>query len=266
MRVLLTGGSGLLGTWLRATTPDHVTLTSVAHRTEIDDPSTVRADLRDPASVDHAIRRAQPDLVIHAAYAKDRASIVDATDHLAQAATQHGATIVHVSTDAVFSGDGRARAEDSDPDPSQDYGRWKAEAERIVAARSAGSAAIVRISLVASIDPPDHVLRGIVDATADGPVWFDDEFRQPAMGRDVAIGIWRVAMVDPLRRGGVWHLPGPDRLSRHEIARRLCTAAGIDAARAIRGSTPPDSRRPRDLVLSSGRAMREIDWGPPAIG
>ncbi len=264
MRVLLTGGSGLLGTWIRRTTPDDVTLTSLVHRSSIEAQSTVRADLRDPTSVGDAVDVSRPDLVIHAAYAKDRASIVDATRHLVAASGRLGAAVIHVSTDAVFSGDGRVRAEDHDPDPVQDYGRWKAEAERVAGDRTEN--AIVRISLVTSNEPPDHMLREI-DSDGDGPapVWFDDEFRQPTQGREVAAGLWRISTLDPVRRGGVWHLPGAERLSRHQIAQRLCVNAGLDPTLAIRKTTPPGSSRPRDLVLSATRAVDEIGWAPLPI-
>ncbi len=72
-----------------------------------------------------AVKRADPSLVIHAEYAKDRAAIVDATAHVVASACEVDADIVVISADAVFSGDGIARDEGSDPDPGWSYGRGK---------------------------------------------------------------------------------------------------------------------------------------------
>lgn len=265
MRVLLTGAAGLLGSWLRTTVPDPITVTSVVHRRSITDPSVVRADLRHPDSVDAAVRIAQPDVVIHAAYAKDRTSIVDTTEHVAAATARAGAWLVFISSDAVFAGDGRPMDEDAEPEPIQDYGRWKVEGERIARSYS-DQAAIIRTSLVTSVDPPDHILRSITTASAGSePTWFDDEYRQPVRARDLAIGIWRIVTLDERRRGGSWHLPGPERLDRLEIARCLCRAADIDPSAVVGGSAPTVTDRPRDLVLAATRAVREIGWDPSRI-
>jgi hypothetical protein len=103
-----------------------------------------------------AVRHAGPSLVIHAAYAHDRAAI--------------------------------ARDEASQPDAVWDYGRWKAEAERI-AARTSDTATIIRLSLLVSIDPDDHVVREIRICAARGETtkWFTDETRQPAPAHEVAV-------------------------------------------------------------------------------
>jgi hypothetical protein len=41
-----------------------------------------------PVLIMTAVKRAEPSLVIHAAYAKDRASIVDATEHIVAATSE----------------------------------------------------------------------------------------------------------------------------------------------------------------------------------
>src|ERR1700712_397113 len=129
--VLVTGASGLLGTWLRRAAPAGVDLVALAHRTPVPASPSVTADLRDADAVLEAFEISRPVLVIHAAMAVDEASIVGATRHIADAAAAVGADVAHISTDAVFSGDGRPVAEDAEPDPIWDYGRWKAEAESV---------------------------------------------------------------------------------------------------------------------------------------
>lgn len=264
-RVLLTGASGLVGTWLRGTAPADVEVVSVVHRTAVAG-SSVTADLRDGAAVAGAFGAVRPSLVIHAAMAVDADSIVGATGHVAEQAALAGADLVHISTDAVFAGDGRPVDEAARPEPIWDYGRWKAQAEELVV-RTAASSAFVRLPLVVSLEPEDGAVRRIRSAAEAGEVtrWFDDELRQPAMAADLAAGLWRIASLPPDRRAGAWHLVGPETLSRHLIAQRVVATLGLDPASVRPEPTPPGLARPRHLDLRCDRARTEIAWDPAPV-
>ncbi len=261
--MLVTGAGGLLGSWLRRTAPSDAAITSLVHRTAVPDGPTVTADLRAADQVAAAFDAARPDLVIHAAMAVDEASIVTATRHVAGAAAERGTELLFVSTDAVFAGDGVLADEDRDPEPIWDYGRWKVEAERIVLP----GAAVVRLPLVVSLDPEDKAVERTRAAAEAGETiaWFADERRQPAMAIELAQAIWRIAGLAPEVRAGVWHLMGPERLTRYEIAGRVAAALGLRADVIRPEPTPPGLVRPRDLFLGSERAREEIGWDPTPI-
>ena len=263
---LLTGASGLLGHWLLRTRPSDSPLIALTHRNSVRGVPEVHADLRDARSTKSAVKHADPSIVIHAAYAHNRAAIVDATEHLADAACEVGADIVVISTDAVFSGDGIARDEASEPDPAWDYGRWKAEAERVALHRS-GGAVIIRLPLLVSIDPDDHVVREIRIGAAQGKTtgWFTDEARQPALAHEVAAAIWRITQLPRSIRGGTWHLAGAERLTRYEIALRVVDRLGL-ARDVVEGLTTPEGAiRPRDIAFTDARARAEITWHPSPV-
>ena len=226
----------------------------------------MNADLRDDRSTIAAVKHADPSLVIHAAYAQDRASIVDATEHVVAAACEVDADVVVISTDAVFRGDGIARDEASAPDPVWDYGRWKAEAERIAVEPSA-AAAIVRLPLLVSLDPDDHVVREIRTSAARGETtcWFTDETRQPALASEVAAAVWGIVELTTGDRGGTWHLAGPERLTRYEIALRVVDRLGLPRDAVEAGLTPEGAARPRDLALTDARARAEVGWDPTPV-
>lgn len=112
-RVLLTGASGLLGTWLRRTAPVGTEVVGLTHRTRLRDSPEVIADLRDPGAVVAAVHLVRPSLVIHAAYARDPVAIVAATQNVVDAAQKVGVDVLYVSSDAVFSGDGSPRRENA---------------------------------------------------------------------------------------------------------------------------------------------------------
>lgn len=263
--ILLTGAAGLLGTWLRRTAPDDVAVTPLCHTRPVDAARSVQADLRDARDTERAFAAAAPDVVVHAAYAHDAPSIVDATRHVVAATESAGAELVFISTDAVFSGDGRTRAEDDTPDPIWDYGRSKVAAEQSTLASSAPTT-VVRLPLLVSRDPIDHVTARVQgSAPGANTTWFHDELRQPAYASEVAQALWRLVGLDPGARAGCWHLPGAELLSRFEIASRTARALGVDPGLVHPQATPAAVTRPQALVLADDRARRAIGWSPTPV-
>lgn len=224
------------------------------------------ADLRNASAVAAAFADVKPSSVIHAAMANDAESIVDATSNVTNAAALGGADVIYISTDAVFSGDGRPRDETSRPDPIWDYGRWKALAEDKVLRGPAGSA-VVRFPLVVSLEPEDGAVTRIRDGVLRGQptAWFRDEFRQPAMAGDIAEAVWRIVWLAPEARKGTWHLPGPESLSRYEIALRVTDALDVDPSFIVSVPAPSDGTRPRRIDMRDNRARIAIRWEPSPI-
>ncbi|GGR08750.1 SDR family oxidoreductase [Deinococcus ruber] len=144
MKILLTGGSGRLGTELQALLAGVVA------------PSSAEMNLTDAASVLAVAQREQPQLIVHtAAYTnvggaeKERAKCwavnVEGTRHVAQAANAVGAKLVYISTDYVFSGETGDYREDDTPGPVVNYySLTKLVAEE--AARAARQHLILRTS------------------------------------------------------------------------------------------------------------------------
>lgn len=265
MRVLVTGASGLLGTWLLRTVPAGIEVVAAVHRRDVDAAEVVRVDLRQRQSTREIISALAPDLVLHAAYGRDRSSIVEASHNVALAAQQVGARLVMLSTEAVFAGDGRPRSEDHTPDPVWDYGRWKLEAERATTQHDP-TAAVVRLPLLVSLDPPDGTTARVEAAIADQtPLgWYVAERRQPAYTEQVAATLWRLAQLPADRARGPWHLPGPERLTRRELGARIAAALGADDP-GLEVAAPPADQRPHDLYLTGARAQHQLSWCPNPV-
>ncbi|WP_240741702.1 NAD(P)-dependent oxidoreductase [Deinococcus sp. KSM4-11] len=120
MRILLTGGSGRLGTELRALLPGVVA------------PPSSELDVTQALQVLDVAERLRPKVIVHAAAytnvvraEKERSACwavnVDGTRHVAAAANAVGAKLVHISTDYVFSGEKGTYREADTPGPVANY-------------------------------------------------------------------------------------------------------------------------------------------------
>jgi dTDP-4-dehydrorhamnose reductase len=208
------------------------------------------------------LRRVRPEVVVHTAYSMARRDdIVDASAAVADDCARAGVALVHLSSDVVFDGEHPPYGEHCEPDPVSEYGRWKLAAEQVVLA-ALPDACITRNSLVVSMDPPDPGTGSLLRAVRAGerPQLFDDEMRSAIRAEDLAMALWALVGRPRAERAGVWHLPGPEPLSRLEIGRRILGASGLDP-RAVTGRSSRDhpEPRPRDLTLVSVRP-----WPGPA--
>ncbi len=156
----------------------------------------------------------------------------------------------------MFDGEHAPYAEDAAPVPVHAYGRAKAEGEADVLT-AVPDAAVVRTSLVCAADPLDPRSAWVVDTlrAGDAITLFTDEVRCPVRVDDLALMLWDVVAVPRDERSGLWHLVGPDALSRHELGVLLAEAHGLDPAgiTAARSRDQPEPR-PRDLTLTADRA------------
>lgn len=250
--MLVTGGSGFLGR--------HLTHGNATKRWDLVALSSTSMDIRRRGSTIDAITDWKPSVVVHLAYRKgDRASIVDGSRNVAEAAADCNARLVHISTDVVFGGQLSPYTEQDKLSPLTEYGRDKADAERAVMHACPG-AVMIRPSLLYGTDKLGH-LQLDVQRALDGnrhanPMrFFTDEFRCPVHVDDVA-----AAIVDLARRPdviGPIHLGGPQILSRADFARRTATWLGLDPNDLLTGTISESGlTRPARVVLDSSMANK----------
>jgi len=165
----------------------------------------------------------------------------------------------------VFPGEGGPWDEATPPNPSLLYGRSKRQGEEAVLGEDPG-AAVVRVALVLGRGhgPRATASESVLWALgARGRVrLFTDQYRTPIDPESVAAALERLLSG---AQSGIFHLGGPERLSRYEIGRRSARLAGLDAS-LIEAVLATDrssfAQRPRDVSLDSGRAARELGWAP----
>ncbi len=260
-RALVTGGGGLLGGYLLRLAPPFWEVMATTRQAA--DRSDLRmVELSDAPAVDRLVDELRPDVVIHTAYGTRDAErdIWFATKNVTDAAANHGAHLVHLSSDMVLDGEGAPYDETAQSQPVNEYGRWKARAEDYLRGRLPG-ATVVRLSLITAFAPPDPRTDWIVRGLLGGHELslFVDELRTPILADDLARQIWEIVRLEGDRRAGVWNLAGPEALSRFALGVLVATAFGFDPGPinpALAGQAP--GRRPRDLRLLTPRADAEL--------
>jgi dTDP-4-dehydrorhamnose reductase len=218
-------------------------------------------DVRDVAAVGALVDAVAPDAIIHTAYRQhgDEAMAVNAlgAGHVATAARAAGARLVHVSSDAIFAGDGDRALREGDPvRPVTAYGVTKAAAEVAVQAANP-DALMVRTSLLLGgpghAPSPHEALALAVARGEERVTFFIDEIRSAIAVDDLASALLELAADDMT---GPLHLGGADAVSRLELARLVVAAAGLDAELLAGAPAPPD--RPRFCPLDSGVALARL--------
>ncbi len=133
MRILLTGGSGLLGSQLQKLSPDMLA------------PSRVELDIADRYAVSAYVASHNPDIVIHAAAVTNNRHIEDnptqalevnikGTANIALACLQRKTRLVYLSTDYVYKGDKANYSEKDEIEPVNLYAWTKLGGEASVLA------------------------------------------------------------------------------------------------------------------------------------
>ncbi|MBT2443101.1 sugar nucleotide-binding protein [Streptomyces sp. ISL-36] len=172
------------------------------------------------------------------------------------AAASRGIRMVHVSSDAIFSGTDVHYDETALPDPVTPYGACKAAAETAV--RLLHPASIVaRTSLIIGDGASAHerLAHELAAGTREGAL-FTDDIRCPVHVADLAAALWELALTDAT---GVFHLAGHDAISRHELGVLIARRDGIDPSRLPLGRRA-DTGLPGalDVRLDSRASQRRL--------
>ena len=202
MKILITGGTGALGTSLKKVFPEAFF------------PIRKEMDITNAASVKKTILGYKPDVLIHtAAFVsvtgceedKEKAQKVNVggTQNIVNALKKlnNNCYLVYMSTACVFAGENeKYYTEDDAPEPKNYYSMTKFEGEKIV--KEYGNYCIIRTNFV-----PKEQWKY--------PKAFTDRFGTYLFADDVAKGIFEVV---EKRENGIIHIVGDKRISMYELA------------------------------------------------
>jgi hypothetical protein len=160
-----------------------------------------------------------------------------------------GAHYVHISSQAVFSGEDPPYGADSPTEPINAYGRQKLAAEEIV--RMGERWTIVRPTFILGVRPLPYVGRGnpleqMLSEEEQDQV--SDRWFSPLFAREAARLLWEIVLECPLQE--VIHLGIPTSVCRSDIARAVNPLATVHPV--LHDEAFPDiAPRPWDTTYSS---------------
>ncbi|RWP10340.1 MAG: dTDP-4-dehydrorhamnose reductase [Mesorhizobium sp.] len=242
-------------------------------------------DLAKPETIAPALTAARPDLVVSAAaytavdQAEDEPDLAFSVNgtgagHVAAAAAQVGAPVIHLSTDYVFNGSGEgAYTEDDEPAPRSVYGASKLAGEHAVA-KANPRHLILRTAWVYSPFGRNFVktmLKLAVDRDEIAVV--ADQWGNPTSAFDVADAILHSAATLHGNMGfasfGVYHLAGTGEtnwsgFARHILVTSQALGGPYTAVKDISTSDyPTKAQRPANSRLSTAKFTSVFGWTAP---
>ena len=277
-RVLITGGSGLLGLNWAATSRNQSEVQIGIHSRAVSLKSAVSCSI-DIDSLDSTLRyfdSLRPDLVVHSAgltsveKCEDKPSLafhqnVTLARNVAQACERFHLKLVHISTDHLFEGLCSFANEGVTPSPRNIYGKTKAEAELrvldanpnslVIRTNFFGWGTLYRSSFSDCI--LNSLRKGITIKL------FEDVFYTPILAESLALAGAELAKKN---QSGIVNLSGNTRISKFDFGIRLAEEFGLDKhlIRPVKFVSRPDLVvRPLDMSLSNEYATSLLG-NPPS--
>ena len=259
--LLLIGNRGMLGSYLFKYVPS----TASGGQLKLVGADVPEIDIADPGSVAGIFSRERPSIVVNcAAYTnvdgaeteKELAFRVNAfgPEILARAAAATGALLVHVSTDFIFDGAGRAAyREDDKPNPLCVYAKSKLAGEEAVR-RIAPEYLIVRTAWLYGPNGRNFVDTVLGIAGQKGTLTVvDDQVGSPTFTAVLSEYLWK--LVEHGARG-VFHLAGSGACTWFDLALQAVQFAGIKATvtPCTTAEFPRPARRPPNSALAVAKA------------
>ncbi|HEY5577271.1 MAG TPA: dTDP-4-dehydrorhamnose reductase [Deferrimonas sp.] len=256
MRLLITGGLGLLGKEIEAV---------FRGRAEILTTDREAWDVTDPAACRREVDGFRPDVVIHcAAYtAVDRAESepeaarllnVEGTRNVARACRERGVLMVTFGTDYIFDGTSRRPYREEDPgNPLSVYGKTKWAAEQALR-EDGGDHLLVRTQWLFG-PAGGNFIRTILEKARRGETLrvASDQVGCPTFSRDLADAVRKLVAA---RARGTVHFSGEGETSWFGLARYVLQRCGLSTESLFPARTrelPYPAPRPAYGVLSKER-------------
>ena len=283
MKILVTGGSGLLGKYLHESEPNGLDVQYTWFSTK-QSWCVHRLDVADQSQVDYVFGKVKPDAVIHMAsvgnvdfcqdnYQIARNTNTEGTRHVMRTAQYYGAPVLMTSTNAVFSGENPPYKEDDEREPINAYGKIRKAAEDVVLSFQ-GS--VVRLFLLYGWEPEGargNWASGAVRTLQAGQRMrvVNDRWYMPTYADDAAMAVWAL-----LGQGqGVYHVAGADRVTLHQFVVNVAETWKLDPSLvepcpfdSLEGLAPRPVDSSYDLERSAELGLppcRGVGWGLRAM-
>jgi dTDP-4-dehydrorhamnose reductase len=278
MRFLITGGSGLLGSKVaeKAILDGYEVYSGFnQHKTRAGIP--VKLDICNQKVMRKVFNEIKPKIVVHSAAItnvdkceEDKELAwkvnVEATKRITELSREHGAFLVYVSTDYVFSGKEGMYKETDKTAPINHYGTTKLEGEKTVAALTT-EWCIARPSVIYGSVPAAgkiNFVLWVLDKLRKGEQIkiITDQFISPTFNTNLAEMLIEVAR---RRLTGTYHLSGATPINRYDFACLIAETFELDK-NLIKPAKSEEmnwnAERPKNTSLNVEKASRTLSKKP----
>lgn len=264
MKVLITGGSSLLGRALLDTKPEDAQVEATWYTNYVGPQAGHQLNITDRSQVRYLFDRVQPELVIHCAangsvdfaeknYSDAALVNIQGTENILWAARDYYAKVIYISTNAVFDGKQPPYDESSKCHPINAYGSIKRQAEeRVMQYRSQWQ--IIRPFLLYGWPWPGgrpNWATLVIDklSKAQPLKLVNDVIWQPTYAQDCAKAIWELSG----EASGIYHVASSERVTLYEFGQKVAKGWGLDGG--LLGPVGSDhfagmAPRPRDTTYN----------------
>jgi len=283
-KVLLTGGTGLLGHGLAACCRSNYQVYSLglrSHRNNSPWSNQLRLDITSKACVEKIFTRHSFNAVVHAAgiasvdhvkekYAESLESNIVGTLNISSACRKRSIPLIYVSSNAVFDGRHAPYKETDAPNPINEYGELKLECERLIQ-KTLHQYLIVRPilmygwnSLSGRSNPVTWLLQKLNHNEEVNLV--EDIRENPLYNVEAGRCIWKAL---EMKMQGILHLAGATEVSRYELALQAAKVFGKNPGliRPVPSSHFSHlAARPPNTTFDTSRMQMELGIRPLPLG
>ncbi len=260
MNILVTGALGQLGMALRREAQNSPHRFIFTDKTELDITCTSHIErVLDMESIELIINAAAYTQVDRAEDEPEACFLLnqEAPRLLAESTLSRGITLIHISTDYVFSGQGyHPLKEEDNPSPRSVYGLSKLRGEEAIRASGCRHIIIRTAWLYSTVG--HNFLKTILRLTAERPslqVVFD-QIGTPTYAQDLAHAILHIIETDQLDKEGLYHFSNQGVCSWYDFAHAIAELAGHDACSihpCLSSEYPTKAQRPHYSVLDKSK-------------
>lgn len=282
MKILITGGSGLLGSRLCKLFSKEfdVYATYTRNKINIKECKFFAVDVTDILKISTLIKKITPEIIVHAAaltdvdycenHQKEAWKInVEGTKNIINTCKEIEARLIFISTDYVFDGIKGDYSEDDGINPLNYYAKTKAEGERMLK-ESNLEYAIARASVIYGWNGPGQRLNfvtWVIDSLKEGKTInvVDDQYNTPTFADNGAEALYSIVSKEAY---GVYHMTGRECINRYEFAKKIADAFNLDKSNIILAKTlqlRQSAKRPYNSCLLTSKIERELKHNPFTI-
>ncbi len=267
MKVLITGGSGLLGRALLRDASKH-NIDALGTYNRVSHERGIPMDVTERGQVSATMQRVKPDWIIHAAAMTDvdrcerepdnawQANALG-TKNIVDAGKECGARVVYISTDYVFDGEHGPYTEEDVTHPINVYGESKLAGEGFTLAEP--NNVVARVCVLYGADKPNFVTWVIESLQAGRTInVVNDQYNTPTYTNNCARALLRIC---ERQLTGIYHVSGREQLSRYDFARAIADVFGLNSKLIHVTSTDmlrQQARRPMNSALRVEKAERAL--------